>query len=140
MKAASTRCRSRMPMAGPARTTDSAAEPGSVLPLCSLKTTGPRNTAAITTVPSAARKREMTARGLGGGFVTDARGLGVIRVVPVPWAAGWCGAVGAAAPHAARVSAAAIPVALASSRRATARGCGRCPSKAAASQALSAIG
>ena len=66
MNAASSWWRSLPCTLGPARTTDSAAEPGSELPLCSRYITGPLNLASVTTDPSPARNRDSDTFGAGG--------------------------------------------------------------------------
>src|SRR5579862_8198991 len=106
-------------MAGPALTTGSAAEPGSLLPQCSRYTTGPANLASVTTEPSAARNRVTTTRGAGGFGAGEAGGLLAGTLEPVTEEStsaagrpGWAGDE-----HAAAVSAAAT-AATAAARRA----------------------
>src|SRR5207245_2037900 len=91
------------PTAGPACTTDSAAEPGSELPLCSRYCTDPVNRASVTSDPSAARNRETIALGGGGGLITCAlvlAGAGALLVAVLCLAVGVDEAVGVADTHA----------------------------------------
>ena len=135
MNAASRCLRSALPTAGPYRTPfTAAAHPGSWLPLCSTNRTGPRNTATVTTAPSAVCTRKMLTRGLGFGlglgfgFGTEA-GVGAALGLCVPAADAVAAGVAAASGGAAglAVHAAVTPAAISTAHPRRAMATGRMP-------------
>src|SRR6516225_4994548 len=125
-------------MAEPYRTPfTAAAHPGSWLPLCRTNRTGPRNTATVTTAPSAVWTRKMLTRGfgfgLGFGFGFGAEaGVGAALGLCVPAADAVAAGVAAASGGAAgalglSVHDAATPAAISTAQPRRAMATGRMP-------------